>query len=123
MAKTLGELLEAVRVADDEASAVSEQLRSLQTALRDAEEELYNAMQEQGIDRVRNEHITVSLVEKTRPQVTDWDAFYEVVSENPQLLERRVSAKPYLELLESRGGEAIPGTQLYSYIALQKKRE
>lgn len=119
---TLGELLEAVRVADDEVSVASEVLRSLQIRLRDAEEALYNAMQEQGVDRVRSEHITVSLVEKTRPQVTDWEAFYAVVAEHPQLLERRVSAKPYLELLEARGGEAIPGTQLYSYTALQKKR-
>lgn len=120
---TLGELLDAVVEADNAASVIRAQLNEADRALREAEEALLLGMQEQGVDRVRNDHLTVTSVTKSRPHVTDWELFYETVREHPQLLERRVSAKPYAELLELRQGEAIPGVQMYEYISLRKSRE
>jgi len=120
---TLGELLNAVVDADNVASGIRAQLNEADRALREAEEVLLLAMQEQGVDRVRNDHLTVTTTEKTRPHVVDWDLFYQTVKKHPQLLERRVSAKPFAELLESRKGRPIPGVQLYQYITLRKSRE
>lgn len=120
---TLGELLNAVVEADNEASVIRAQLTEKERTLREAEEALLLAMQEQGVDRVRNDYLTVTLTTKSRPHVVDWEAFYEIVSQHPQLLERRVSAKPFAELLESRNGEPIPGVQLYEYTGIRKSRE
>jgi hypothetical protein len=120
---TLGELLAAVVEADNEASVHRSRLAEADRFLKEAEETLLNAMKEQGVDKVRNDQLTVTLVEKTRPHVTDWETFYKVVSKHPQLLERRVSAKPFAELLENRRGKAIPGVELYTYETLQKRRE
>ena len=121
--KTLGQLLAAVTAADNAASTVRAQLNELERALKDAEETLLNAMKEQGVDKVRDDQLTVTLVEKSRPQVTDWEVFYPVVRKHPQLLERRVSAKPFAELLEQRKVRPIPGVEIYTYEVLQKRRE
>lgn len=120
---TLGELLNAVVEADNAASVIRAQLNEADRALREAEEVLLLAMQQEGIDRVRNDHLTVTLATKSRPHVVDWDLFYQTVKKHPQLLERRVSAKPFAELLESRKGRPIPGVQLYEYASLRKSRE
>jgi hypothetical protein len=120
---TLGELLAAVIDADNEASVHRAALGAADRVLKDAEEALLNAMKDQGVDKVRNAELTVTLVEKSRPQVVDWETFYKVVSKHPELLERRVSAKPFAELLEQRHGKAIPGVEMYVYETLQKRRE
>lgn len=120
---TLGELLAAVTDADNEASVHRSRLAAADGLFRAAQENLLNAMKEQGVDKVRNDQLTVTLVEKERPQVTDWGVFYKVVSKHPELLERRVSAKPFAELLELRKGKAIPGVELYTYETLQLRRE
>jgi hypothetical protein len=120
---TLGELLAAVVEADNEASVHRSRLIESDRLLKITEEALLDAMKEQGVDKVRNPELTVTLVEKTRPQVKDWQVFYKVVSKHPELLERRVSAKPFAELLEQRKGKAIPGVELYTYESLQKRRE
>lgn len=120
---TLGELLTAVVEADNVASGIRAQLTEADRTLREAEEALLLAMQEQGVDRVRNDFLTVTLAPKSRPHVIDWELFYQMVKKHPQLLERRVSAKPFAELLESRKGRPIPGVQLYEYTSLRKSRE
>lgn len=120
---TLGELLKVVVDADNEASVHRSRLNEADRLMKEAEEVLLNAMKEQGVDKVRNDELTVTIQKKQRPHVTDWDTFYKVVSKNPQLLERRVSAKPFAELLEARKGRPVPGVQIYEYEALRKARE
>ena len=120
---TLGDLLKAVVEADNESAVHRAKWNEADRLLKDAEEALLNAMKEQGVDRVRNDEINVTIQKKQRPQVTDWEMFYKVVVKNPQLLERRVSAKPFAELLEARKGRPVPGVQIYEYEALRKTRE
>lgn len=120
---TLGELLNVLVEADNVSASFRSQLSEADRVMKEAEEALLNAMKEQGVDKVRNDELTVTLQKKQRPHVTDWDAFYKVVSKNPQLLERRVSAKPFAELLEARKGRPVPGVQIYEYEALRKTRE
>ena len=120
---TLGELLNVVVEADNVASSIRSQLSEADRIMKEAEEVLLNAMKEQYVDKVRNDKLTVTIQKKQRPHVTDWEAFYKVVSKNPQLLERRVSAKPFAELLEARKGRPVPGVQIFEYETLRKARE
>ncbi len=122
--KTLRELLDDVEVLDKENAQASSAARAASDALEAAKQILQSAMLEQGTDIVRKDGFTVTNVDKERPHVLDWDAFYPYLkrSGNMHLLERRVSAKAYAEIMESRKGKEIPGVTEYKYQQLQIRR-
>lgn len=120
---TLRELLDAVEVADQEYAIAAGVARAALERLEAAKSSLMTAMNEQGTDIARKEDFRVTIVPKARPNVLDWAAFYAYILEsgNPQLLERRVSAKAYEELALQRG-ETLPGTDIFEYQSLQIRR-
>lgn len=122
--KTLRELALLVASWDDEVALAQEALNEATRRMKEAEDELHIAMQEQGTDIVRVPGLTLTVKEKKRPQAKDWQAFYAFLIANnaPQLLERRISAKAFDEMIEARGGVAIPGVEIYEYSQLQKRR-
>ena len=54
---------------------------------------------------------SVTITSQTVPNVTDWDAVHQYIVDNNAcyLLEKRLSAAPYREMLAA--GEPIPGTE------------
>ena len=70
---------------------------------------LLKKMDAEGVSRTANEKASVSINEDTVPNVDDWDALYEHVSntQDYSLLQRRVSSTAYKELLKM--GETVPG--------------
>lgn len=70
---------------------------------------LLKKMDSEGVSRTANEAASVSINEDTVPNVDDWDALYEHVSNTKDysLLQRRVSSTAYKELLKM--GENVPG--------------
>lgn len=121
---TLRELLDEVEAADKDAALASQAARVAAEKLDAAKLLLQLKMQEEGTDIVRKDGFTVSNISKSRPHVVDWDAFYVYVkrSGNLHLLERRVSAKAYSEILESRKAKPVPGVNNFEYQALQIRR-
>ena len=65
----------------------------------------------QGVKRMANESYSVSIAEETVPEVTDWDQLYAHITatQDFSLVQRRVSAAPYREILNA--GNAVPGIQ------------
>jgi hypothetical protein len=122
--KTLRELLDDVEELDKVNALASQAARAASDELEAAKSLLQNAMVEQGTDIVRKDGFTVTNVDKERPQVVDWDAFYPYVkrSGNMQLFERRISSKAYAEIIESRKGKEIPGVIPFQYQQLQIRR-
>ena len=121
---TLREALDAVTQADAANAVAGAAARATAEALEAAKATLQGLMEEQGTDIARNEDITVTIVDKARPHVQDWDAFYSYLKRSGalQLLERRVSAKAFTEVLESRGGKDVPGVSTYDYKQLSIRR-
>lgn len=122
--KTLREALEAVELADQEYAIAGAAARAANDALEAAKAELQGLMVEQGTDIARNEHITVTNVEKERPHVQDWDAFYGYLKRSGDLylLERRVSSKAFKEVLDLRNGKDLPGVSTFKYQQLSIRR-
>lgn len=70
---------------------------------------LLKKMDAEGVSRTANERASVSINEDTVPNVDDWDALYQHVSntQDYSLLQRRISSTAYKELLKM--GENVPG--------------
>ena len=73
-----------------------------------------------GLDRASNDRFTVSKLSNVVPSVTDWDALYEFIRENDAMymLQRRLLASAYRELVEERDGEDIPGVAPFEQVTL-----
>ena len=121
---TLRELLDRVEELDKQAAHANQAARVASEELEAAKSLLASAMEEQGTDIVRKEGFTVTLNDKERPNVVDWDAFYQYVkrSGNLQLFERRVSSRAYSEIMESRKSKPMPGVTTFKYRALAVRR-
>lgn len=122
--KTLGEALADVEEADKKYVVSSAETKSLNEKLDAAKAALQELMLSQGTDIARNENITVNIVDKERPHVQDWEAFHAFLrrSGDLQLLERRVSAKAFTEILEKRNGKELPGVTVFKYQQLSIRR-
>jgi hypothetical protein len=120
---TLRELLDAVEELDREYDVAAGLARAASEKLEIAKQALMDAMNEQGTDIARKDGFRVTIQDKMRPKVLDWDRFYAYILEtgSTQLLERRVSAKAYEELALQRG-ETLPGTDIFEYQSLRVQR-
>ena len=121
---TIGALIDAVDAADKAASIVEGELRQATERLQAARDALIKKMREENTTSAANSNIKVSLSEGVRPQVQDWEAFYEFVKRHKayQLFERRIAKKAFEEVLESRKGKEVPGVTLFAYDRLTVRR-
>lgn len=121
---TLGQLLDAVDVADKAASIIEEQLRLANEKLQNARDALIRKMAEEETRVASNNNISVTLSEGVRPHVQDWEAFYAFVKRTGgyHLFERRIAKKAFEEVLESRRGKEVPGVSLFAYHRLTVRR-
>jgi hypothetical protein len=80
------------------------------------------AMDAAGTDISRNSGFSAVLTETVVGDVKDWDAVYEYVKENEAfyLIQRRISNKPFQELLES--GQTVPGIEKFTKRAISIRK-
>ncbi len=87
-----------------EVAKIEEQKEQVSTAMRDKLKEL-------GVQSVRTDHGTVTMLRKTRYYTQDWDSFKNFVLENQavDLLERRIAQTNMTQFLEENPGLVPPG--------------
>ena len=87
-----------------EIAKIEEQKEQVSTAMRDKLKEL-------GVNSVRTDHGTVTMLKKTRYYTQDWDSFKNFVLENQavDLLERRIAQTNMTQFLEENPGLVPPG--------------
>ena len=109
------ELRERKRELNAELKDIDEQYKGL-------EQQLIDALDKDDLMQTRSAKATATVSSVTVPSVTDWDRFYDYVLENDalHLLERRVAAAPWRELMEA--GEAVPGTEPFTKRSINLRR-
>lgn len=120
---TTAEIVEKMVAIRDERRRISARDEELIEAWRSLELELMTRLDEQGMETASTKAGTAGINETTLPQVVDWDAFYDHIRETDSfyLLQKRVAASAYREILES--GDEVPGLEPYVQrsIGLRKK--
>ena len=108
---TINELIEKRVSIKSQIDELNAQIKDLQEQLRANETVLLKELDAQGVSRIANDLVSVSINEDTVPDVTDWDAFYAHIMNTGDfsLLQRRPSSTAYKEILKL--GESVSGLQ------------
>lgn len=85
-------------------ATIKEQQEQVSIAMRDK-------MKDLGVNSLRTDHGTVTMLKKTRYYTQDWDSFKNFVLENQavDLLERRIAQTNMTQFLEENPGLVPPG--------------
>lgn len=88
-------------------------IKELEEQMAPLEEHILKHLDDQGTLRTASKTAIVSISEQEVPHVVDWDAFTKYIGRNKyyHLLQRRVSAAAFRELLTSRRNKPIPGAE------------
>lgn len=111
---TVGDMIETVAALRGRRQAINDELKSLNAELEQAEQALMSALDAQGTQFAGSTTHRASITETVVPTVTDWDQVEQYMLEQGALflLQRRISAPAWRELLES--GEPVPGTEPFT---------
>jgi len=109
--KKLNDLLAETAKIRKEIKVVQSQEKELKSQQRELESQISIRMQEQGLDKISNDICTISLKNEIVPTVEDWDQLHDHITKTNQfeLLQKRVSATAYRELITS--GIDVPGVK------------
>lgn len=120
---TQGQIIERLTAIRDARKALAEQDKKLVEEWRMHEAVLLHIADQQGIKRFSTDLGTATVTLEVLPNLTDMDALWMYIKENdaPHLLQRRVSASAYRELVDA--GVEIPGitTYIQRKISLRKR--
>ena len=102
LARLADNVREQKRDLERQAKALTEELDQIKDAI-------LAKLDEQEVDRIAVDGITISKSSNTQPSVEDWDQVYAFIAENNlfPLLQRRITATLWREMLEA--GEVVPG--------------
>lgn len=91
--------------------ALEKQITTLRTSKDALEKQLLDQLDAQGVQSVSGHLATAYIAESIVPSIDDWDSFHAFVRKNNAfyLLQRRVNAAPYRELMAERRNRKIPG--------------
>ena len=94
----------AIQDPDAQIEAIKEQQQSVKNEIKDR-------MRDTGVESLRTDHGTVSLMEKTRYYTNDWDSFKKFMVEQDalDLLEKRIAQGNMKLFLEENPGVVPPG--------------
>ena len=120
--KTIGEAIGTLRNLREQLSQANAVVKDLKDKETELCAEIQVLLDEQGTTRVSDGVSTLSLTYTDVPTVTDWDAVYDYIREHDAfyLLERRMSAAPFRELLGQ--GQQVPGTEVFSKPKISLRR-
>ena len=102
---------------NSEIAKIEEQKEQVSIAMRDK-------MKELGVQSVRTDHGTVTMLKKTRYYTQDWDSFKNFVLENQavDLLERRIAQTNMTQFLEENPGLVPPGLNAESKLDVSVRK-
>lgn len=106
---SIGEL---ARLADrirEEKRELERKIKKLGDELEQVKGLILAKLDEQDVDRIAVDGISISKSSNTQPSVEDWDQVYAYIAQHNlfPLLQRRITATLWRELLES--GDEVPG--------------
>ena len=106
LARLADNVREQKRDLERQAKALTEELDQIKDAI-------LAKLDEQEVDRIAVDGITISKSSNTQPSVDDWDQVYAFIAENNlfPLLQRRITATLWREMLEA--GDVVPGITPY----------
>ena len=109
MRPSIGELIDQLHALRESRRALEEEVGELVKQASILEATLMEQMAAQNVSKATGNKATVSISESVKPNVENWDSFYDFIRKNNyfHLLERRPSVTGCPELLEQRG--MIPG--------------
>lgn len=110
---TLGSLIDALAAKKAEISAKEAEKKKLEDEAKALKDQIIAKAKEEGVTQATGKLARATISDKTYPQVTDWDKFYEFIHDNKfyQLLYRRPASVACNELFESQG--TIPGVEKF----------
>jgi hypothetical protein len=116
--RELAEKREALR---DEKRAIAEREKALNGMIAEIDTQLFDVLDEQGVDRLSTNGVTLSVTETVVPQVTDWNEVYAYVNRTGafHLFERRMSSVAFRELLDRIG--QVPGVESFTKRAISMR--
>ena len=108
-AKLLEDHVKALSTVSAKIDAKNAELKALNEQYDQLERKLFDCMKAQGVTTVGTSKATAYITNRVFVKTDDWDAFiaYVFKTEQPDLLQRRVAQRAYLDRLEA--GEVVPG--------------
>ena len=109
--RKLNDLMDELTAIRKEESDILASQKQLRLRRNDLESEIMWKMEEQGLDQIANDRCTISKKKEIVPTVDDWDALHQHILDTKQfeLLQRRMSATAYRELLQME--LSVPGVK------------
>jgi len=106
----------------EERRAIAARDKELIKDLDALDAKLFEILDEQGVNGIDSDGITLSISETVLPSVKDWPAVYAYVAETGrfELFERRMASTAFRELLEM--GVQIPGTESFTKRAINMRK-
>lgn len=119
----IDKLISDIVAARDAISEHNQAIEELQTAKAALEAQLMQAMRELNVTQLGSPHGTASVKVKQTPVISDWASLSEYIlaSGNMQLLQRRLGATSYKELIDS--GETVPGVDVFEQDTVSIRRK
>lgn len=112
---SLGELVDAAFRLRSELAEANETVKEIKQKQALVNEAIIDRLQEQGLRKAEGSAGTASLSFTTNPRIEDWDKLVRFINRHDKeltLLQRRLSAVRYRELLEERGEKkGVPGLE------------
>lgn len=107
----------------DKMSELNAQLDELKEQKAMAEESLMQSMAGLGMTQAGGPRGTATLKQVQKATISDWGAFeqYVIKSGNLSLVQKRISAPAYSELLEA--GEEVPGVTVFTQYDVSVRRK
>lgn len=109
----IGSKIDQLHKLRDKVRAHEEHIKELNKQRELLEAEIMGDLDAQGLSKATGKLAAISITENVKPNVKDWDAFYEFIRKRKyfHLLERRPSVSGCRELFETKG--SIPGVEPY----------
>ena len=109
--RKLNDLMDELTAIRKEESDILASQKQLRLRRNDLESEIMWKMEEQGLDQIANDRCTISKKKEIVPTVDDWDVLHQHILDTKQceLLQRRMSATAYRELLQME--LSVPGVK------------
>lgn len=116
--ESIGDRIDRLHELREQKRSKEDEIKDLNSQMADLENIIMLEMQNQSVEKLTSPKATVYLNRSVKPQIEDWDAFLDYVSESRQfqLLERRVSSSGFKEMLEH--GRPVPGLVPFTLVKL-----
>ncbi len=119
------QLLAALKAAEDRVDAISGELRQAKEEYDAIYDQIMVYMDGQETTMLAAGGFVAEIKVEPVPQLKDWNAFelFCIRHKRIDLLQRRISAVVWRELLEERGGMAIPGVEPFEKRKLSVRKK